>query len=152
MFEEDEETGTFTFKHHPFTSPDPRDWARRAEGLAHVRARAYDIVVNGYELGSGSIRIHDRTMQEEVFDLLGHSKEQQAQKFGFILEAFQYGAPPHGGMALGIDRIVMLCCGTDNIRDVIAFPKTTSMQNLMDGSPSIVEERQLRELKIEIKF
>ena len=151
MFEEDEETGTFTFKHHPFTSPDPRDWARRSEGLAHVRARAYDIVVNGYELGSGSIRIHDRKMQEEVFDLLGLTKEEQIQKFGFILEAFQYGAPPHGGMALGIDRIVMLCTGTDNIRDVIAFPKTTSMQNLMDGSPSQVEERQLKELKIQVQ-
>ncbi len=150
MFEEDEESGTFTFKHHPFTSPDIRDWADRSEGLQHVRARAYDIVINGYELGSGSIRIHDRTMQEEVFDLLGLTREEQIQKFGFILEAFQYGAPPHGGMALGIDRIVMLCAGTENIRDVIAFPKTTSMQSLMDGSPSVIEERQLKELKIEI--
>jgi aspartyl-tRNA synthetase len=128
MFEENEDTGTFTFKHHPFTSPDVHDWKRRSEGLAHVRARAYDIVINGYELGSGSIRIHDRTLQEEVFNLLGLTKEEQIQKFGFILEAFQYGAPPHGGMALGIDRIVMLATGTDNIRDVIAFPKTTSMQ------------------------
>jgi len=151
MFEENEETHTFTFKHHPFTSPDPRDWARRSEGLEHVRARAYDIVINGYELGSGSIRIHDRKMQEEVFDLLGLTKEQQIEKFGFILEAFQYGAPPHGGMALGIDRIVMLCRATDNIRDVIAFPKTTSMQNLMDGSPSIVEDRQLKELHLAIQ-
>ncbi len=150
MFEEDEETGTFTFKHHPFTSPDVRDWQHRSKGLGEVRARAYDIVINGYELGSGSIRIHDRKMQEEVFDLLGLTKEEQIEKFGFILEAFQYGAPPHGGMALGIDRIVMLCCRTDNIRDVIAFPKTTSMQNLMDGSPSGVEERQLRELKISV--
>jgi len=150
MFEEDEDTGTFTFKHHPFTSPDPRDWARRGDGLQHVRARAYDIVVNGYELGSGSIRIHDRKMQEEVFDLLGLTKEQQIEKFSFILDAFQYGAPPHGGMALGIDRIVMLCVGTDNIRDVIAFPKTTSMQNLMDGSPSVIEEKQLAELKIQL--
>src|SRR5579883_2531548 len=148
MFEEDEEKGSFTFKHHPFTSPDPQDWARRSEGLQHVRARAYDIVVNGYELGSGSIRIHDRTMQEEVFDLLGHSKEDQLKKFGFILEAFQYGAPSHGGMALGIDRIVMLCCGTENIRDVIAFPKTTSMQSLMDSSPSEVDQYQLKELHL----
>jgi aspartyl-tRNA synthetase len=151
MFEEDEEKASFTFKHHPFTSPDPRDWSHRSEGLQHVRARAYDIVVNGYELGSGSIRIHDRKMQEEVFDLLGLTKEEQIEKFSFILDAFQYGAPPHGGMALGIDRIVMLCCGTENIRDVIAFPKTTSMQNLMDGSPSIIEERQLRELGIAIR-
>jgi aspartyl-tRNA synthetase len=151
MFEEDEDTGTFTFKHHPFTSPDTRDWARRSEGLQHVRARSYDIVINGYELGSGSIRIHDRAMQEEVFDLLGHTRDEQQEKFGFILEAFKYGAPPHGGMALGIDRIVMLCVGTDNIRDVIAFPKTTSMQNLMDGSPSAIEERQLQELHIAIQ-
>src|SRR5665213_3545138 len=149
MFEEDEETHSFTFKHHPFTSPDPRDWAQRSEGLEHVRARAYDIVINGYELGSGSIRIHERKMQEEVFDLLGLTREQQIEKFGFILEAFQYGAPPHGGMALGIDRIAMLCCGTENIRDVIAFPKTTSMQSLMDNAPSVVEPRQLAELKLQ---
>src|SRR5207244_13491078 len=133
---------------HPFTSPDPHDWSRRGDGLQHVRARAYDIVVNGYELGSGSIRIHDRKMQEEVFDLLGLSKDEQIQKFGFILEAFQYGAPPHGGMALGIDRIVMLACGTENIRDVIAFPKTTSMQSLMDGEASVVDECQLSELEL----
>ncbi len=157
LFEEDEAAGTFTFKHHPFTSPDPRDWAsladgstNRAENMRHARARAYDIVINGYELGSGSIRIHNRKMQEEVFDLLGLTKSEQVEKFGFILEAFQYGAPPHGGMALGIDRIVMLACGTENIRDVIAFPKTTSMQSLMDGSPSPVEDRQLRELKITV--
>jgi aspartyl-tRNA synthetase len=150
MFEEDEESGSFTFKHHPFTSPDPHDWAERSEGLQHVRARAYDIVINGYELGSGSIRIHDRTMQEEVFNLLGLTPDEQKEKFGFILEAFQYGAPPHGGMALGIDRIAMLCAGTDNIRDVIAFPKTTSMQSLMDNAPSVVDPRQLQELKITV--
>lgn len=150
MFEEDEDSGSFTFKHHPFTSPDPHDWERREDGLQHIRARAYDIVVNGYELGSGSIRIHDRTMQEQVFDLLGLTPDEQKEKFGFILEAFQYGAPPHGGMALGIDRITMLCAGTENIRDVIAFPKTTSMQSLMDNAPSVVDPRQLEELKIKI--
>lgn len=150
MFEEDEDTGTFTFKHHPFTSPDPHDWSSRDEGLQHVRARAYDIVVNGYELGSGSIRIHDRRMQEQVFELLGLTPEEQKEKFGFILEAFQYGAPPHGGMALGIDRIAMLCAATDNIRDVIAFPKTTSMQSLMDNAPSTVDPRQLAELKLSL--
>ncbi len=151
MFELDEATGEFVPKHHPFTSPNLEDWARASEGLEHIRARAYDIVVNGYELGSGSIRIHDRKLQIEVFDMLKISKEEQQHKFGFLLEAFQYGAPPHGGMALGIDRIAMLCCGTENIRDVIAFPKTTSMQSLMDDAPSTVEPYQLRDLHIEIK-
>lgn len=150
VFEIDEESGALTFKHHPFTSPNVEDWARRHEDPEGVRARSYDLVMNGYELGSGSIRIHDRKLQEEVFDILGHTKEQQEDKFGFILQAFQYGAPPHGGMALGIDRITMLCCGTENIRDVIAFPKTTSMQSLMDDAPSAVEERQLRELRISV--
>ncbi len=149
MFEEDEDTGTFIPKHHPFTSPDLQDWKRKdTDGLGNVRARAYDIVVNGYELGSGSIRIHRRDMQVEVFDMLGISPAEQEEKFGFILQAFNYGAPPHGGMALGIDRIAMLCCGTENIRDVIAFPKTTSMQSLMDNAPSKVEERQLKELHL----
>jgi aspartyl-tRNA synthetase len=119
--------------------------------MEHIRARAYDIVVNGYELGSGSIRIHDRKLQSEVFDMLGLPEAEKQKKFGFMLDAFRYGAPPHGGMALGIDRIVMICCGTDNIRDVIAFPKTTSMQGLMDDCPSPVDPRQLDELKITFK-
>ncbi len=148
MFEHDEESGAFVPMHHPFTSPNLEDWSHTEEGLEHVRARSYDIVVNGYELGSGSIRIHERKLQVEVFDMLKISKEEQQHKFGFLLEAFQYGAPPHGGMALGIDRIAMLCCGTDNIRDVIAFPKTTSMQSLMDDAPSTVEAYQLRDLHI----
>ena len=150
MFEEDEDTATFTFKSNPFAAPDTNDWKRRREGLGDVRARAYDIVINGYELGSGSIRIHDRVMQAEVFDLLGISRAEQEKKFGFMLDAFKYGAPPHGGMALGIDRIVMLCAGTENIRDVIAFPKTATMQGLMDSSPSSVEDKQLKELRLEI--
>jgi aspartyl-tRNA synthetase len=150
MFEEIEETGTFAPKHHPFTSPDLHDWQRKEHsGLGDIRARAYDIVLNGYELGSGSIRIHDRSLQEEVFNMLGLTKEQQEEKFGFLLQAFQYGTPPHGGMALGIDRIAMIACGTDNIRDVIAFPKTTSMQSLMDNAPSAIEVEQLRELHIQ---
>lgn len=148
MFELDEATGVFNSMHHPFTSPVVDDWHHKTDDLAAIRARAYDIVVNGYELGSGSIRIHSRKLQSEIFDLLGLSKEEQQKKFGFMLDAFRYGAPPHGGMALGIDRIAMLCSGTDNIRDVIAFPKTTSMQGLMEDCPSPVDERQLQELRI----
>lgn len=151
MFEYDEATGQFNPQHHPFTSPVVSDWQTRDQGMEHIRARAYDIVINGYEIGSGSIRVHDRTLQSEIFDMLGLSKEEQENKFGFMLGAFRYGAPPHGGMALGIDRIVMICCGTDNIRDVIAFPKTTSMQGLMDDCPSPLEQRQLNELKIAVK-
>jgi aspartyl-tRNA synthetase len=151
MFEYDEAEAQFVPKHHPFTSPDLEEWKRRDEGLENVFARAYDIVINGYELGSGSIRIHDRTLQNEVFDMLKLTEKEKADKFGFMLEAFQYGAPPHGGMALGIDRIAMLCCGTENIRDVIAFPKTTSMQSLMDSAPSPADERQLKELHLMIR-
>ncbi len=150
MFELDEATGVFNSMHHPFTSPVVEDWENKTDDLAAIRARAYDIVVNGYELGSGSIRIHDRKLQSEIFDMLGLSKEEQQKKFGFMLDAFRYGAPPHGGMALGIDRIAMLCCGTDNIKDVVAFPKTTSMQGLMEECPSPVDPRQLAELKINI--
>jgi aspartyl-tRNA synthetase len=151
MFELDEESGQFNAMHHPFTSPVVEDWNSKTDDLAAIRARAYDIVMNGYELGSGSIRIHDRKLQSEVFDMLGLSKDEQEKKFGFMLNAFRYGAPPHGGMALGIDRIAMLCCGTDNIRDVVAFPKTTSMQGLMEDCPSVIEERQLKELHVSIK-
>jgi aspartyl-tRNA synthetase len=151
MFEFDEATGNYNAMHHPFTSPVVDDWNNRTDDLAAIRARAYDIVVNGYELGSGSIRIHDRKLQSEVFDMLGLSKEEQEKKFGFMLNAFRYGAPPHGGMALGIDRIAMLCNGTDNIRDVVAFPKTTSMQGLMEDCPSAIDPRQLAELKIQTK-
>jgi aspartyl-tRNA synthetase len=150
MFELEEATGVFNSMHHPFTSPVVEDWENKTDDLAAIRARAYDIVVNGYELGSGSIRIHDHKLQSEIFDMLGLTKEEQQKKFGFMLDAFRYGAPPHGGMALGIDRIAMLCCGTDNIRDVIAFPKTTSMQGLMEECPSPVDSRQLAELKISI--
>ncbi len=150
MFELDEASGKFNSMHHPFTSPVVEDWDNKTDDLAQIRARAYDIVVNGYELGSGSIRIHDRKLQSEIFDMLGLTKDEMEKKFGFMLDAFRYGAPPHGGMALGIDRIAMLCCGTDNIRDVIAFPKTTSMQGLMEECPSPVDSKQLGELGINI--
>jgi aspartyl-tRNA synthetase len=150
MFELDEDSGNFNAMHHPFTSPVVDDWENKTHDLAAIRARAYDIVVNGYELGSGSIRIHDRKLQSEVFDMLGLSKEEQEKKFGFMLNAFRYGAPPHGGMALGIDRICMLTCGTSDIRDVVAFPKTTSMQGLMEDCPSTIDPKQLKELKISV--
>src|SRR5690606_18912872 len=113
--------------------------------------KAYDLVINGYELGGGSIRIHRRDVQEAVFRVIGLSQEEAAEKFGFLLEAFEYGTPPHGGVAFGLDRLIMLLAGTDNIRDVIAFPKTQSASCLLTGAPSEVTEAQLRELHIRLR-
>ncbi len=134
--------------HHPFTSPHPDDVALMADDPGRVRSLGYDVVMNGYELGGGSIRIHRRDLQEKVFRLLGISEEEANEKFGFLLNAFRYGAPPHGGMAFGFDRIVMLMANSSQIRDVIAFPKTTSAMSLMDNSPSPVDPVQLEELGI----
>jgi aspartyl-tRNA synthetase len=149
LFEEDDE-GNLTYGHHPFTSPMEEDLALLDKRPYDVRAHAYDIVCNGYELGGGSIRIHDRALQEKVFEILGHSTESIRERFGHLLDAFEYGVPPHGGIAPGIDRIVMMLAGTENIRDVIAFPKTQSHQDLMLGAPSPVDEKQLEELHIKV--
>jgi len=151
MFEWDEEEKRFSAVHHPFTSPKLEDLPKLKTDPKSVLSRGYDIVMNGYELGGGSIRIHQQDVQKQVFDLLGILKEEAQQKFGFLLEALKYGAPPHGGIALGLDRIIMILAGTDNIRDVIAFPKTTSATSLMDESPSEVSKRQLEELGLALK-
>ncbi|TAL68006.1 MAG: aspartate--tRNA ligase [Bacteroidetes bacterium] len=146
----DEESGRYVAMHHPFTSPMDEDIHLLDTEPAKARAKAYDIVINGAEVGGGSIRIHSREIQEKMFKLLGMSNEEAELKFGFLLEALKYGAPPHGGIALGLDRTIMTLTGTENIRDVIAFPKTTSGLSLMDGAPSNVDELQLKELGLRI--
>ena len=150
LFDEDDE-GNLTYGHHPFTRPMEEDLALLDERPYEVRAHAYDVVCNGYELASGSLRIYDRATQERVFQILGLSNETIQARFGHLLEAFEYGVPPHGGIAPGLDRIVMLLTGTDNIRDVIAFPKTQSMLDLMMDAPSPVEDAQLQELGIQLR-
>jgi aspartyl-tRNA synthetase len=137
--------------HHPFTMPMPEDIPLLDSDPGAVRATAYDIVCNGFELSTGSIRIHERGLQAKVFGLMGYSDEEATFRFGHLLEAFEYGAPPHGGIAPGIDRIVMLLAGKDNIRDVIAFPKTQSATDLMTDAPSPVPEQALRELHIQVR-
>lgn len=149
LFEEDDE-GRLTYGHHPFTSPWPEDLHLIQESPLDVRARAYDSVVNGVELASGSIRIHERALQERVFEILGMDKATIHDRFGHLLEAFEYGVPPHGGIAPGIDRLMMVLIGTDNIRDVVPFPKTQSHQDLMLGAPSRVDQAQLDELHIKV--
>jgi aspartyl-tRNA synthetase len=150
MFEFSEEEKRYVAMHHPFTSPHPDDVKKLEADPASARARAYDLVLNGNEIAGGSIRIHDNGMQRRVFSLMGISDEEAERKFGFLLGAFKYGAPPHGGIAFGFDRIMMLLTGGKSIRDVIAFPKTASAVSPMDDSPSDVDERQLRELHIRI--
>jgi len=150
MFEYDEVEKRYVAVHHPFTSPKLEDLSLLDSEPLKARARAYDLVLNGNEIAGGSVRIHDRNLQSKVFKLLGINEEQAKRKFGFLLEAFRYGAPPHGGIAFGFDRICMLLCGEKSIRDVIAFPKTTSAMSLMDESPSEVDPEQLKELHIKI--
>lgn len=148
LFHRDPDTGELDSAHHPFTAPADDHVPLLKSEPERVRAKAYDLVINGYELGGGSIRIHRRDVQEMVFDVLGLSKDEARDKFGFLLDAFEYGTPPHGGVAFGFDRLVMLLVGTDNIRDVIAFPKTQSASCLLTQAPSPVDPAQLRELHI----
>src|SRR2546426_4844806 len=149
LFGEDD-LGNLTYGHHPFTSPWPEDMALLADRPYDVRARAYDCVLTGVEVSGGSIRIHDRELQERVFEILGMSREKIRAQFGHLLDAFEYGVPPHGGIAAGIDRLMMAIIGTENIRDVVAFPKTQSHQDLMLGAPSPVSSEQLEELHIRV--
>ena len=150
LVEWNEDKNRWDALHHPFTSPHLDDLDKLNSDTANVRSLGYDIVMNGYELGGGSIRIHNKDLQAKIFTLLGISDEEAQEKFGFLMNAFRYGAPPHGGMAFGFDRIVMLLAGSNQIRDVIAFPKTTSALSLMDQSPSLVSETQLQELHLSI--
>jgi len=151
LFEYDEETKRFYAMHHPFTSPRIEEIDLLEKDPGNIKAQAYDLVLNGSEIAGGSIRIHNSELQSRMFKALGISDEEAQQKFGFLINAFKYGAPPHGGIAFGFDRMVMLFAGVDSIRDTIAFPKTASAISLMDECPSIVSEEQLKELHLKIK-
>ncbi len=150
MFEYDETEHRYVAAHHPFTSPNLEDVDKLMSDPANCYSRAYDLVLNGYELLSGSIRIHDQALQEKVFEAIGMTPQQAKARFGFFLEAFQYGTPPHGGVGIGLERLVMILGHTDNIRDVVAFPKTASATCLMSNAPDVVDPAQLKDLGIEI--
>lgn len=151
MFEYDENENRYVAAHHPFTSPNLEDVDKLLSDPAHCYSRAYDLVLNGYELLSGSIRIHDQKLQEKVFEAIGMTLEEAHEKFSWFMDAFQYGTPPHGGVGIGLERLTMILVGTDNIRDVVAFPKTASASDLMAQAPSPVDPAQLKELGIETK-
>lgn len=150
-FEYDEEAGRYDSTHHPFTSLREEDMDLLLSEPEKCHSKSYDLVLNGYELGSGSIRIHDQDLQRKVFAVLGLSEEEVLEKFGFLIEALKYGTPPHGGIALGLDRLAMILCGAQSLRDVIAFPKSASGIDPMSGAPSYPAPEQLRELKLEVK-
>ncbi|HBE7034719.1 TPA: aspartate--tRNA ligase [Staphylococcus aureus] len=151
LLEYDEDAKRYVAAHHPFTSPKEADIAKLGTAPEEAEANAYDIVLNGYELGGGSIRIHDGELQEKMFEVLGFTKEQAQEQFGFLLDAFKYGAPPHGGIALGLDRLVMLLTNRTNLRDTIAFPKTASATCLLTNAPAEVSDKQLEELSLRIR-
>lgn len=151
MFEYNEDEQRYVAAHHPFTSPNLEDVDKLFDDQEHCFSRAYDLVCNGYELLSGSIRIHDQDLQEKVFEAIGMSREEAKERFGFFLDAFDYGTPPHGGVGIGLERLIMILCDTNNIRDVVAFPKTASASDLMSDAPSQVNPKQLVELGIGIE-
>lgn len=150
LLEWDEETERYHAMHHPFTSPKPEDVPLLEGDPGKVRANAYDMVLNGNEIGGGSIRIHDREMQSRMFDLLGFSKEEALAQFGFLMSAFEYGAPPHGGIAFGLDRLVAILGGQETIRDFIAFPKNNAGRDVMIDAPAPIDEAQLEELNLKV--
>jgi len=151
MFEWDADAKRWQAMHHPFTSPANLDYAALAASPGEATAKAYDMVLNGSEIGGGSVRIHSQELQSVVFDLLGISPEEARAKFGFLLDALKFGAPPHGGIAFGLDRLAMLMAGADSIRDVIAFPKTQTAADLLMDAPTEVSEAQLKELHIRVR-
>jgi aspartyl-tRNA synthetase len=151
MFEYDEEAKRWVAMHHPFTSPKDGHEQRIESDPGSALAKAYDVVLNGWEIGGGSMRIHRADVQSRVFRALAIDEDEARRKFGFLLDALQYGAPPHGGIAFGLDRIATLMAGAESIRDVIAFPKTQRAQDLLTQAPSPVDERQLRELHIRLR-
>lgn len=150
LLEWSDEENRYTAMHHPFTMPMEEDLQYIDTDPGRVRAKAYDIVLNGTEIGGGSVRIHQDDIQEKMFEVLGFTKERAHQQFGFLLDAFKYGVPPHAGLAYGLDRLVMIMAGADTIRDVIAFPKVKDASDLMSGAPSQVDPKQLEELGIEV--
>ena len=151
MFEFSEEENRYVAAHHPFTSPRKEDMDKLLTDKANCYSRAYDLVLNGYELLSGSVRIHDSETQAKVFEAIDMTQQEAEEKFGFFLEAFKYGAPPHCGVGIGLERLIMILAGTENIKEVVAFPKTATAQDLMNSAPGIVSEKQLNELGLKIK-